>query len=150
MSNSNKIRARKLEKVFRMCRKNRRGAVVVEFAVVAPVVLTLVLGWIDYGRRAEAQRCVEAAAREGVELAVREGGTIAMVAAAVEARLSSASLSGQIVTVNPNPPSSAGYGAPVTVTVSVPFSQVSWLPSPMFLSGKTLTASTVMRRETVR
>jgi hypothetical protein len=33
--------------------------------------------------------------------------------------------------------------------VSVPFNEVSWLPSPMYLGGRTLTASTVMRRETL-
>ncbi len=45
--------------------------------------------------------------------------------------------------------SSPGGGESVTVTVSVPFNQVSWLPSPMFLSGYTLSASSGMRRESV-
>ena len=55
------------------------------------------------------------------------------------------------VTINPNEPTTAGYGQPVTVTVQIPFSSVSWLPKPMFLGTSTkLTASTVMRRETVQ
>jgi hypothetical protein len=45
--------------------------------------------------------------------------------------------------------SSPDGGESVTVTVSVPFNQVSWLPSPMFLSGYMLSASSGMRRETV-
>lgn len=150
MSNFSLPETAKLEKVCGMCRKNRRGAVIVEFVVAAPVVLTLVCGWLDYERLAEAQRCVEAAAGAGAEVAVREGATAARVAAAVDARLSQAKLRGPVVTIDPDLSYSSDCGALVTVTVSVPFSQVSWLPSPMFLSGKTLTASTVMRRETVR
>ena len=54
------------------------------------------------------------------------------------------------VTVSPDPPSNAEFGDPVTVTVTVPFNQVSWLPSPMYLGGKSMTAATTMRRETVQ
>jgi len=51
--------------------------------------------------------------------------------------------------MSPANPSSAAAGDPVTVTVSIPFADVSWLPSPMYLGGKTLSASTTMRRESV-
>ena len=59
-------------------------------------------------------------------------------------------ITGGTVTVSPNPPSGAQYGDPVTVTVSIPFSQVSWLPSPMYLGATTLTSATVMRRESTQ
>ena len=36
----------------------------------------------------------------------------------------------------------------VTVTVSIGYSQVTWLPGPRFLAGKTLTATSIMQRET--
>lgn len=83
-------------------------------------------------------------------MAVLDGATTAAVQSAVQNYLQGAAIRGAVVTVNPNPPTSAGYGAPVTVTVSVNFNQVSWLPSPMFLGGHTLTATTAMRRETVQ
>lgn len=150
MANFNQIRSGKVEKVFRLCRKNRRGAAVVEFAVVAPVFITLVFGMIEYGRMVMVQQLLTNAAREGCRVAVLDGATTATVQSTVTTYLTNASVSGSTVTVSPNPPSSAGYGAPVTVTVTIPFSQVSWLPSPMFLSGTTLRASTVMRRETVQ
>jgi Flp pilus assembly protein TadG len=142
-------RGAKLEKLFRICRRDRRGAAVVEFAVVAPLFITLVFGMIEYGRMVMVQQLIVNAAREGARKGVLDGSTTAQVQSTVTGYLTSASVSGATVTVNPNPPSSAGYGAPVTVTVSIPFSQVSWIPTPMFLSGKTLTASSVMRRETV-
>ena len=49
---------------------------------------------------------------------------------------------------------SAGYGGRVTVTITIPFNQVSWLSSPMIMDvideNMELSASTVMRRETVQ
>ena len=38
-------------------------------------------------------------------------------------------------------------GTVITVTASVPFSNVSWMSSPWFLGGKTLTANSQMRKE---
>ena len=99
----------------------------------------------------EAGTCAQALARVPAlkpRVAVLDGATTASVTAAVNSYMTSAMISGQTVTVSPNPPSGAEYGDPVTVTVSIAFSQVSWLPSPMYLGGKTLTSATVMRRET--
>lgn len=149
-SPADESRRAKLEKLFRTSRRNRRGAAVVEFAVVAPVFIMLVFGMIEYGRMVMVQQLLTNASREGARMGILDGATTSSVQTAVTTYLSNASVTGATVTVNPNPPSSAGYGAPVTVTVSIPFSQVSWIPTPMFLSGTTLTASSVMRRETVQ
>ena len=108
----------------------------------------MIFGMIEFGRMIMVQQVVTNGSREGARLAVLDGTTANDVTNAVTTYLSGASISGATVTVNPSDPSSAGYGAPVTVTVSVPFNQVSWLPSPMFLGGTTMSASTVMRRET--
>jgi Flp pilus assembly protein TadG len=141
--------ADKLERPCRLFRRKRRAAAAVEFAIVAPVFFLLVFGLIEYGRMVMVQQIITNASREGARTAVLDGATTAGVTAAVNNYLTSGSISGATVTVNPNPPTTAQYGDPVTVTVSVPFSQVSWLPSPMYLGGKTLTSSTVMRRETM-
>lgn len=47
----------------------RRGAVAVEFAIVAPVLLVIVLGTIQMGRAFEMQNLLEVAAREGARFA---------------------------------------------------------------------------------
>jgi hypothetical protein len=54
---------------------NRRGAVAVEFAIVAPILLALVLGMIELGRAFEMKNMLEVAAREGARFASmdREG-----------------------------------------------------------------------------
>jgi Flp pilus assembly protein TadG len=139
----------KLERPCRLFRRNRRATAAVEFAVVAPVFLLLVFGMIEYGRMVMVYQVLTNASREGARVAVLDGATSASVTSTVNTYLSSGTITGATVTVSPNPPSNAAYGDPVTVTVSIPFSQVSWLPSPMYLGGKTLTSSTVMRRETI-
>jgi len=140
----------KLERPCRLYRRKRRATAAVEFAIVAPVFLLLVFGMIEYGRMVMVQQIITNASREGARTAVLDGATSTSVQTAVNNYLTAGSISGATITVSPNPPSTAQYGDPVTVTVSVPFSQVSWLPSPMYLGGTTLTSSTVMRRETTQ
>ncbi len=121
-----------------------------EFALVAPLFFLLVLGTVEFGRMVMVQQIITNGSREGARLAVLDGATTSEVTAAVETYLTSAAIMGATVTVNPDPPTAAGFGEPVTVTVAIAFDQVSWLPAPMYLSGKVLSASTVMRRETVQ
>ena len=140
----------RLERFCRLCRRKRRGAAVVEFAVVAPILFLLVFGMIEYGRLVMVQQVLTNATREGARQGVLDGATTAEVQTTVTNYLTSANIAGATVTVNPSPPDSAGFGDPVTVSVSIPFNQVSWLPAPMFLSGVDMTATSVMRRETTQ
>lgn len=118
---------------------------------MAPIFFLLVLGMVEFGRMVMVQQIITNASREGARVAVLDGTTGTEVVNTVETYLAEASIGGATVTVDPSEPSSAGYGDPVTVSVSVPFGQVSWLPSPMLVGGDTpLAASTVMRRETVQ
>jgi Flp pilus assembly protein TadG len=141
----------KLEKVCRLCRKNRRGAAVVEFAIVAPVFFLLVFGMIEYGRMVMVQQILTNASREGARYAVIQStNDTTAVTTKVKDYLTSAKLKASASTVTVTWPASGGSGSaqPVTVKVSIPFGQVSWLPSPMFLSSTTpLEATSVMRRE---
>lgn len=148
------LRARhfRLDKTCRLFRFKRSGAAVVEFAIVAPLFFLLIFGMIEYGRMVMVQQVITNASREGARRAVLDGATTSGVVAAVDEFLDSAAVnSGAVdVIVSPDPPEDAGYGGAVTVTVSVPFSKVSWLPSPMYLGSTTLQAKTTMRRETVK
>ncbi len=142
--------ARKLDKVCGSYRKKRRGAAAVEFAVVAPVFFLFVFGIIEYGRMVMVQQVITNASREGARAAVLDGATNTSVQAVVTQYLSAGSVSGATITITPTNPADALFGDPVTVSVDILFSQVSWLPSPMYLGGTTLSATTVMRRETVQ
>jgi len=127
----------------------RRGTAVVEFAIVAPLFFLLVFGMIEYGRMVMVQQILTNSAREGARVGVLDSGTQATVAAAVNRYLTSARIQNATTTVSPDPPNSAPAGGPVSVTVSVPFDQVSWLPSPLFLGGQTMSFTATMRRETM-
>jgi len=142
----------KLEKLCRLCRRNRRGSAVVEFAVVAPVFFAFTLGMIEVGRAVMVQQILTTASREGARQAVLDGATQSAVTTFVTNYLTSAAVNagGTTVAFNPSLPTASGYTGPVTVTVSVPFSQVTWSPSPIFLKGTTLTASTTMQREGIQ
>lgn len=127
--------------------RDRRGAAVVEFAVVAPVFFLFVFGMIEFGRMVMVQQILTNAAREGARVAILPGATTAQVDAKVNTYLTAGAINGASTTVNPDPPSGAAYGSAVTVTVSVPFKSVSWTPAPFFLGGTTLQAQCVMRTE---
>ena len=140
-----------MHKLRRLARGKRLGAAAVEFAVVAPLFFLLVFGMVEFGRMVMIQQVITNASREGARKAVLDGATSSNVKSSVVTYMSNGgvTIATSNVTVNPTDPSTATAGSPVTVTVSVPFSQVSWLPSPMFLGSRQMTASTVMRREAV-
>lgn len=120
----------------------------VEFAVVSPLFLLLIVGVIEIGRAVEVVQILTNASREGARTASYDSTTqTATVTAAVNSYLSNAGINGATTTVSPDPPSGAGDGQPVSVTVSIPFVDVSWLPSPFFLGGQSLQATSVMSRQ---
>jgi Flp pilus assembly protein TadG len=111
------------------------------------------MGMIEIGRAVMVEQILTNASREGARVAVLDSTTptAGVVSSKVTTYLQNAGITGATVTINPSEPTSAGYGAPVTVTVQIPYSKVTWLPTPWFIPGsKNLTASTVMRRETVQ
>jgi hypothetical protein len=141
----------KLEKPCRSYRRNRRAASAVEFALIAPVFFLLILGMVEYGRMVMIQQVITNASREGARQAVLDGATTETIQGLVAdyLELGQVASASAVVTVSPNPPTDAEFGDPITVTVAIPFDEVSWLPSPMYLGGQTMTATTVMRRESI-
>ena len=136
------------QRLFRSRRCHaRRGVAAVEFAILAPLFFLLIFGMIESGRAIMVQQVLVNASREGSRRAVIEDATVEEVKAVVTDYLAGASVAGTTVTVSPGSLSDLGFGDPVTVSVSVPYSSVSWLPSPWFMSGKTLAASSTMRGE---
>ena len=125
----------------------RRGAVTVEFAVVAPLLFVLVLGIVEYGRAMMAQQTLTAAARAACRVAVVDGATQQEATDRVTQFLAAAGISGHTITFDPDPLSDAAEWQAVTVTVQVAFEDVSWLPVPAYLSGKTLTGFCLMPHE---
>lgn len=146
----------KLEKVSRLCRKHRRGAAAVEFAIIAPVFFLLILGMVEIGRAVMVQQIITNASREGARLAVLPGETNANVISRVDDILMDSGVSGANTEILGESDSAlniqdVAYGDVVKVRVTVPFSKVSWLPGPdKYMAGKSLSAITVMRGERVQ
>ena len=143
-------------KVKRVCgsfRKNRRGAAVVEFALVVPVFILLVFGMVEFGRAVMVQQVLVNASREGARQAVLDGSTVEEVESRIDGYLSASTIDGASIEYEVNGaivgnPGVAQFGDAVTVRISVPFDNVSFLPVPRYIGGTTLTASSIMRRET--
>lgn len=125
---------------------NRCGAAAVEFAIVAPVFFLLVIGMIEVGRAMMVQQVLINASRVGARQAATAGATSSAVQTAVKDYATSVAVPSVSVSVSPDP-AAAKSGDTVTVTTSVNYSNVSWLASPWFLGGKTLTSSSKMRKE---
>jgi Flp pilus assembly protein TadG len=125
---------------------NRCGAAAVEFAIVAPVFFLLVIGMIEIGRALMVQQVLINASRVGARQAVTAGATTSAVQNAVKDYATSVAVPSVSVSVTPDP-AAAKSGDTMTVTTSVNYNSVSWLASPWFLGGKTLTASSKMRKE---
>ena len=128
-------------------RPQRCGAAVVEFALIAPVMILLTMGMMEMGRVVMVQQILVNASREGARLAVLPGATTAEVVNQVNQELISQTIPGATISTTPADLSTAQAGTAVTVTVSVPAASVSWVPNPVFTVDKTLEAETTMRRE---
>jgi Flp pilus assembly protein TadG len=134
----------------RGARSIRRGAALVEFALVAPIFLTFVVGSIELGRAIVVQEALTNASREGARVGILDTATTSDVTAAVNSYLSGVSISGATTDVSPTDPGTYPVGTQVTVTVSIPYASVTWVPSPWFLKNATLAATTVMQRQSTQ
>jgi Flp pilus assembly protein TadG len=122
------------------------GAAATEFAIVAPIFFLMLIGFLEFGRALMVQQVLINASRVGARQAITTSATTSEVQAAVEDYTEGVAVPGVEVTVSPSP-SGAAPGTSITVTTSVDFADVSWMPAPWFLGGKTLTASSQMRKE---
>ena len=140
---------KKVGKLPRRRDRNRTGAAVVEFAIVAPVMIMMTMGMMEVGRLVMVKQLLVNASREGARMAVLPGTSTEEVQALVQQELTNSTISGATITITPSILASAGSGTPVTVSISVPAASVSWIPNPMFSLQTNIDASTTMRRESL-
>jgi Flp pilus assembly protein TadG len=130
--------------------KREKGQNLVEFALILPVFLLLVVGMAEFGRGWMTRNILTGAAREGARVAAVEpdsASSIAQGLAAATAVLNAAGIlvPPAIVTVNTNPPTSfPAVKVDVRYTISVLIAGfIPGLPGPTF----DLTGTATMRRE---
>lgn len=115
-----------------------RGATAVEFALVLPILLLLVLGIIEFGRAFHVQTTLSNAARDGVRvMALQDNATAARSTA--KASAPTLNLTNAMIRVSPTSCSTSGSTpGTASVTITYPLSLVSgFLPIDDFtLTGK--------------
>jgi Flp pilus assembly protein TadG len=132
--------------------RDRRGAALVEFAIVTPVLLVLVLGMIEVGRAVMVTEVLTYAARMGARTGAISSGSTANAKTAANAVLTDSGITGATVNVfvngsNLTDASAAKSGDQIAVSVTIPYANVTWLSNPEYLDGKTLSGRVVMRKE---
>jgi Flp pilus assembly protein TadG len=134
------------------CRSHRRqrGAVALELALILPLLITIVLGCIDFGRFSYTYISVTNAAREGAGFASMHpppqtdpGPWITAITAAVLSELGTSFDASKVTVANPNVSNDGSGVKRVRVEVSYPFEMI--IPWPLLPNSLTLTRAVEMR-----
>lgn len=135
--------------VYRRFRRGERGQALVEFAITVPILLTLLLGIVDFARAWNVYQVLTDAGREATRLAVVDNGsTEADVRLAVRQAAARAGI--VVEDADITIAEGAARGDPTTVSISHGYT-LRWVGWVMGLVGadRTIdfTVSTTMRRE---
>ncbi|WP_442959772.1 TadE/TadG family type IV pilus assembly protein [Pseudarthrobacter sp.] len=113
---------------------SERGAAAVEFAILLPVLLMLVLGTIEFGRAYNAQITLTNAARDGVRvMAIANDPTGAKTAAQNAAASVSTTIPTSDITLTTN---TCSTGNQVTLTIKYTLSTITGIAGPFPMTGK--------------
>jgi Flp pilus assembly protein TadG len=129
---------------FAQCRRNRQGAVVTEFAICAPLLFFFFFASLEFSRVNMIRQSVENAVYEGARRGIVPGATAANCRTAAQAVLNSISASG--ATINVVPSTITKDTPQVTVEVTVPVNNNSWV-FPVFFEGRNISSSMTLNRE---
>ena len=131
-------------------RCKRRGVAAVQLAIVAPVFFIFVFGLIEIGRGFMVSHLLANAARDGCRKGVVFGKSNSDVTNTIASLMTAHGIQGYTTTVKVNDVvkdvSTAASNDEVTVTLSVPVANITWLPGGQYLKG-TLTGRYSLRRE---
>ncbi|RAX47022.1 pilus assembly protein [Arthrobacter sp. AQ5-06] len=122
-----------------MSRASERGAVAVEFAIVAPLLVMLLLGIMEFSRAYNAQASLSAAAREGVRvMAISNNPATAKTAA----KNTAVSLQPGLVDTNiafknlDTGTTICAAGNRMTITITYSLSTMTGIAGPFPMTGK--------------
>ena len=155
-------------------RQPRRGAAVVEMAVITPVLLMFIFGMIEFGRFIMIGQLSVNATREGDRYAVQADTTPTQVkeltkkylagAGVPDSAISMLALDRQVGNTDPlYTPQNAGWvaisddanalkavpaGTPIRLRMQIDYDKVTWLPRGLFIAQTSkISSATVMRKE---
>lgn len=117
-----------------MSKASERGAVAVEFAILAPLLIMILMGIMEFGRVYNVQATLTNAAREGVRvMAISNNQTSARTAAKNAASSLSPILLDSNITFSA---ASCTTDAQMTVTITYTLSSLTGMAGPFTMKGK--------------
>ena len=135
----------------------RRGAALVEFALISVLFLTMLLGMLQFGIYLSATNTLWNGAREGARVAAVQAATLptttanAQIVDQIAKTIAPLDRNKMSVTISPADNKDRVYGTPVTVTVTYDMRSKLFVPLPSYWFGKPLGQSYVtnatMRKE---
>jgi Flp pilus assembly protein TadG len=149
-------------------RSTRRGVAAVEAALCTPLLVLIVMGAIDVGQYANVAQTVSNASREGARYASRDTITkksevktavlnylqdaypnlsSSQISSATQVMLKDSSGTDLVDGSTNGALQTVASGSPVTVQVTFQYGAVRWTNWFSYLSGKSLSTTTIMRRE---
>lgn len=139
--------------------RSRRGVSAPELAISASILVFFVFGIIEFSRLGMAAQLLTNAAREGCRVAVIQNTATSDIQGRVNTMLTSTGIPpGTITAVDSDPGTNGSWiipsnwstapgNTPVTLVLRVPFTQVSWLPAPFFLSTAKVVGTATLNSE---
>ena len=139
------IRTRAIESIGKpACHAARRGSSTVEFAIVFPIVFTVLVGAIEFTRVCQIANACAFSAYEGCRAAIIPGGTANSANAAAQQFLTANCIGSSTITITPS--TIDDTTTTVTVNIAVNLNSVGWI-APAFTSGKIISRSCTLTRE---
>ena len=126
-----------------------QGAVLVEFAILLPILVILLLGTIEAGWALYIQSTINDAARQGARMAVTQNVSTQTIVNSVDTILQTVNITPTMrtITITPASVNLQSRGTAISIQVTVPYKNVSILPTSMFLGGVTLSSKVTMSKE---
>ena len=127
--------------------QQRRGAVVVEFALVATLVILVIFSMFEFSWVNVMRHTADNAAYEASRFGIVPGANVAEVEDKAQDYLDSVRVVGATITVAPDPITEET--ANVSVSVDIPLARNSWI-IPDFTKNASVSASSTLRAERYR
>ena len=123
--------------------RRARAAAIVEFAVVLPLLLTILFGIIEYGWVFMVRQTLQTSAREGCRVAILQTSTVNDVTNRVAQVMAPTGLTTYAITMT----NATAPDWVETVTLTIPYEDVSLLGGFLGTHATTLGGSSSMRKE---
>ena len=139
----------KIAPFLRTSKPSKRGLALMEMALALPLFLLILLGMIEYSWLFWKNQQINNAAREGARIAIFETSLNADVTTAVDQVMTDAGFTpGEwTITTTPADVFTAAPGTPVTVEVTMTYSDIDLMGTALFPLPTTIGGSTTMAKE---